>query len=163
MGHAKPVSQTLDHYKLPRHHFLLIHQAVQHVSRLCPNKIQHFETSILDTLLERQQFKISDIYKPLNMHLSKPLLATSIASWNSDLNSPEAVSRIISGYNSTRSYVTNEFWREQQFKIMHRAYIPACRLLNNLTNTSAPCAAWRNLLYFIDFGSALISPPSGNG
>lgn len=124
-GNAKLFFQTLDHYELPQHHFLLIHLAVQHVSRLCPNKIQRFQTSILDTLLERQQFKISDIYKPLNTCFSRPLLTTSVASWNSDLNSPEAVSRIISGYNSTCSYVTNEFWREQQFKIMHRAYIPA--------------------------------------
>lgn len=94
-GKSRPTSQTLDFFDLPQSHFLSIHQAVQHAASLCPNKLQRFSPSILDTLLEKQSFKISDIYKPLNIHLSKPLQATSVASWSSDLNFPDAVHRII--------------------------------------------------------------------
>lgn len=104
-GSALPIHHLLSHFRLAHNHFLYIHQAVQHVSSLCPTKIQRFHHSFLDTLLEKQQYKISDIYKPLNTHLSKPIQVTSAASWNKDFNSPEALDRILSSYNSTCALV----------------------------------------------------------
>lgn len=43
-GNAKPVSHTLVYYELPQHHFLLIHQAIQHVSSLCRTNFNAFRT-----------------------------------------------------------------------------------------------------------------------
>lgn len=73
----------------------------------------------------------------MNIRLSKPLQATSLASWSSDLNFPDAVHRIITGFNSTCTYVT-EFWHEQQFKIMHRAYIPFLSSLQQTPKRQCP-------------------------
>lgn len=52
-----------------------------------------------------------------------PLPSTSVAAWNKELNSPEAVYRILAGFSSTCILVTNKFWHAQQFKITHWAYI----------------------------------------
>lgn len=68
--------------------------------------------------------KFPTLYKPLNFKLAKPIRSNTATSWNKDLQSLEALHRILAGYNTTCAFATNSFWIEQQYKKVHRAYIP---------------------------------------
>lgn len=67
--------------------------------------------------------KFPTLYKPLNFKLANPIRSNTATSWNKDLQSLEALHRILAGYNTTCAFATNSFWIEQQYKKVHRAYI----------------------------------------
>lgn len=123
-GKALPFPQLMNQYNLPAHHFIYPQQTVDFVVSLCPTRDLRFCTCLLDAFLDYQKHNISDICNLLNSSLAKSLHSGSTTFWNKDLHSSAAVDRILDSYNSTCAFSTNEFWQEQQFKIMHRAYIP---------------------------------------
>lgn len=123
-GTPLSTSQILHLYGLPTHHLLHMHQARSFVPSMCPPRGVCLKTSLLDTILEQNCHKISNIYKPLNSLYITPAHSVTSTAWNKDLQSPEVHTTILAGYKTMCTYVTNEFWHEQQFKILHQAYIP---------------------------------------
>lgn len=113
--------------KLPPHHLLHTQQAISFVCKICPIRDLHFKTSVIDSLVDLQYHKISHLYKPLNSLLTKLVHSTAVTSWNKDLLFSEALHCILAEYNTTRSFTTNKFCCEQQYKIMHRTCIPYLR------------------------------------
>lgn len=96
---------------------------------LCLNRDFRFCFSLLDTFLDRHRHKISDIYKPLVFLLAKPICSrsTALLEQGPSFHRCNTTYCILAGYNTTCAFITNEFWWEQQFKIMHQAYIPHLR------------------------------------
>lgn len=69
--------------------------------------------------------RISDFYKPLNNQPEISLHKFSPKAWIKELQiDQENYTASLEGYLDTLKHITNEFWREQQYKILHRAYIP---------------------------------------
>lgn len=67
-GKALPIPMLLSLYNLPAHHFIYAQQVINFVASLCT----HFRTSLLDTLLSHNRFKITDVYKPLSFQITIP-------------------------------------------------------------------------------------------
>lgn len=95
IGNASPVSQILVHFELPKHHFLIIHQAVQSCHKSMPK-----QTSALSQL-----------------HSGHPTGTAKVQDLR-HLKTFQCMPLQTSTGNSTCSFFTNEFWHEQ-FKIMH--------------------------------------------
>lgn len=89
-----------------------------------PLRNLRFKTSLLDTLLKRNLHKTSDLYKPFIMFFMPSIYSSTSSIWNKDLQSLDPLIIIVTGYKTTCAFITNTFWYEQQYKILHRAYIP---------------------------------------
>lgn len=73
---------------------------------------------------ETSNYSISEQYPKLNKLFTPVKVANHLASWERDVKEEELTEKILRGYNKITKLMVNETWRENQYRLIIRAYIP---------------------------------------
>lgn len=74
-------------------------------------------------MIDMKQYSIAKLYPQLQMYTTPTLEQSFMARWNIELPIEEVASHLLARYRDTCKIIS-EIWRESQFKIIHKAYLP---------------------------------------
>lgn len=78
----------------------------------------------MDKLIAQKTYAIKDFYPSLSKIFYKPAGNKPGEGWEKEFPGEETDPNFLKGYCKISRLAINEAWRETQFKILHRAYIP---------------------------------------
>lgn len=71
-----------------------------------------------------KQYFIAKLYPQIQMYATSTLEHSSMAQWNDEPPIEHITRHLLTGYKDTCKIITSEIWRELQYQIIHRAYLP---------------------------------------
>lgn len=120
----KPFYELMIEFQLPSMHLLYHNQELSYTTYSCQDASKRFRLSMIDRLLNKCTYPISDIYKSLRSDINTNTAKVLFKNWHKGLPEVYLCDKFLEGYLKLCKCIINETWRETQFKLIHRAFIP---------------------------------------
>lgn len=78
----------------------------------------------MDKLITNRTISTAGVYNPLLPFFTKPLEFTASKARSKDILLDNLSHLLLKGYKATLKIISNYFWWETQFKLLHRVFIP---------------------------------------
>lgn len=126
----KTFEEVTSEFGIPKSHFLLYLQTSSHLWSKTWDLVKAFWRSSVDMLISQGTYAMKDIYPcPGNIFIaSKPVKPGAF--WTKEFPDLDLPKKILMGHLKLMKHVMNEAWRETQYKILHKAYIPFLIILD---------------------------------
>lgn len=134
----KPFSELVATYMFPQSHMLYYHQTASYTTSCSKNTHSNFKPSLIEDLITQKNYSISTTYKLLQINVNSTSSEDLFGKWKEELRTIDSVDNILRGYLKIRKITINKAWRETQFKLIHKAYIPALFLRSTTHKTTCP-------------------------
>lgn len=122
---------------IPSAHYLICLQIRTHLKSKTKDLAKAFAHTIINKLTQKT-YAIIDIFPSLSRIFYKRAGHRPEKGWKKDFPGENMENNFLKGYYKISRLAINESWRETQFKILHRAYIPFLHIPDQSKKVKCP-------------------------
>lgn len=111
-------------FSLPSNHFFYYWQCLSCATARCQDQVKRFQPPLIECIVHKQSFSISDIYKRLNCQFATSFNSSTTVNWGKDFPTYFITDKFLNRYTKILQLIPNESWKETQKKCIHHAFIP---------------------------------------